>query len=94
MQVKNLTIEDKNILTPFLNEQTIGWEGDFATLFCWDVNGTMKVIFEDGIVIFCNKYYGKTVFMPPFTINADKLPRAFEMIISYANDNNIDEYIV
>ncbi len=92
MEVKSLKITDKDILCPYLDETKLGWENDFSTLFCWDVNGTMKVILEDGIVIFTNVYYGKVIFMPPLVSSPSKMERAFEIISEYAEQNEIKEY--
>lgn len=94
MKIKGLTIEDKDVLAPFLNKSDVGWENDFSTLFCWDVNNTMRIIREDGIVIFCNEYYGKTLFMRPFAADEERLKRAIDIIKDYADECGILQYRV
>ncbi len=84
MEFRNLTFADEAIINETLKKYNVGWEYDFATLFCWNASESMQIAQNDGYVCAYNVIGDKAVFMPPYLVDENVFVRAIEEILTFA----------
>lgn len=89
MEFRKLTVDDKKLFQSYIDKNDLGWEYNFATVFLWDVNDTMMMAAEDGILFIYNTFYNSIVFMPPYMKNDSDFLKAVGKISEYAREKKI-----
>lgn len=89
MEFRKLTVDDKKLFQSYIDKNDLGWEYNFATVFLWDVNDTMMMAAEDGILFIYNTFYNSIVFMPPYMKNDSDFLKAVGKISEYARKKKI-----
>jgi len=89
MEFRKLTVDDKKLFQSYIDKNDLGWEYNFATVFLWDVNDTMMMATEDGILFIYNTFYNSIVFMPPYMKNDSDFLKAVGKISEYAREKKI-----
>ena len=89
MEFRKLTVDDKKLFQSYIDKNDLGWEYNFATVFLWDVNDTMMMAAEDGILFIYNTFYNSIVFMPPYMKNDYDFLKAVGKISEYAREKKI-----
>ena len=89
MEFRKLTVDDKKLFQSYIDKNDLGWEYNFATVFLWDVNDTMMMAAEDGILFIYNTFYNSIVFMPPYMKNDSDFLKAVVKISEYAREKKI-----
>ena len=89
MEFRKLTVDDKKLFQSYIDKNDLGWEYNFATVFLWDVNDTMMMATEDGILFIYNTFYNSIVFMPPYMKNDSDFLKAVSKISEYAREKKI-----
>lgn len=89
MEFRKLTVDDKKLFQSYIDKNDLGWEYNFATVFLWDVNDTMMMATEDGILFIYNTFYNSIVFMPPYMKNDSDFLKAVGKISEYARKKKI-----
>ena len=89
MEFRKLTVDDKKLFQSYIDKSDLGWEYNFATVFLWDVNDTMMMAAEDGILFIYNTFYNSIVFMPPYMKNDYDFLKAVGKISEYAREKKI-----
>ncbi len=89
MEFRKLTVDDKKLFQSYIDKSDLGWECNFATIFLWDINDTMMMAAEDGILFIYNTFYNSIVFMPPYMKNDSDFLKAVDKISEYAREKKI-----
>lgn len=89
MEFRKLTVDDKKLFQSYIDKNDLGWEYNFATIFLWDINDTMMMAAEDGILFIYNTFYNSIVFMPPYMKNDSDFLKAVDKISEYAREKKI-----
>lgn len=89
MEFRKLTVDDKKLFQSYIDKNDLGWEYNFATVFLWDVNDTMMMATEDGILFIYDTFYNSIVFMPPYMKNDYDFLKAVGKISEYAREKKI-----
>lgn len=89
MEFRKLTVDDKKLFQSYIDKNDLGWEYNFATVFLWNVNDTMMMATEDGILFIYNTFYNSIVFMPPYMKNDSDFLKAVGKISEYAREKKI-----
>ncbi len=89
MEFRKLTVDDKKLFQSYIDKNDLGWEYNFATVFLWDVNDTMMMAAEDGILFIYNTFYNSIIFMPPYMKNDSDFLKAVGKISEYAREKKI-----
>ena len=89
MEFRKLTVDDKKLFQSYIDKNDLGCEYNFATVFLWDVNDTMMMAAEDGILFIYNTFYNSIVFMPPYMKNDSDFLKAVDKISEYARKKKI-----
>lgn len=89
MEFKNLELSDKELFESYAAGFGLGWEYNFATIYCWDITDGRKIAEEDNILYLAGTYKDKTYFLPPYVKDKSDFKKGIDRIVELSKETGI-----